>query len=310
MKLKNFILLFFVLFFASCVSLKQNLKVSQKSYCISSTKFHYDSIYIPQENIDIQIKNHPKLLENFSYQDILLSNASGSLPLLIELVTMRNKPFDDEDSLYYMLKKQQVFNRLLLASIELAGLSSELDCESERSKQVANYLDQINDTRVQQLTIASVVIGAATGVGTSIFQNYASQLSIGISGSIVSAIFGGLAVISSHEKAVFLHERNLLSSIWYSHKNQNYFPPFVWYLLNNKEFSGTEKSTIQILKELWVDENLFDQANQRQINLLFGSGGRYKTQELYSRTTMLNQLKVHVRTINQNLQSFMLKLSI
>jgi hypothetical protein len=59
-----------------------------------------------------------------------------------------------------------------------------------------------------------------------------------------------------------------------------------------------------------MDEELFDVSKKSKIDLFFGVGGKYLSSELHSRTSMLNQLKAEVRSINQNLQSFMLKLSV
>jgi hypothetical protein len=262
------------------------------------------------KDVETFLNSNPQLVRSFSPRDILLANASGSLLLLKDLVELKKSHFEDEDSLYFLLKKQQVFNRLLLASTEVAGLAAELDCESERSKQMAVYLDQINDSKTQQLTIASVITGAATGIGTAIFQKTKPQVAIGVSGSIISAIFGGWAAISSRDKVLFMHERNLLQDVWFASGQSLAYPPFIWYMLNIKESNIGDKTTLEALKELWIDEGLFDLDNQKQIELLFSKGGYYRSNELHSRTSMLNQLKAEIRSINQDLQSLMLKLTV
>lgn len=308
---KQIITLSVFLLLTSCLSLKPNLRVSQLSYCAPPGPYTYDSSYIPLPDISQILQKNSSLLKYFSYQDILLANASGSMFLLEDLVRLKEIKTDEEDSLLFlMLKKQQIFNRLLLASTEVASIAAELDCESERSKQLAAYLDQINDTRTQQLTILSVVTGAATGIGTAFAQKRDAQISIGVSGSIISAIFGGWASISSRDKVLFNHYRNLLSDIWHEPKKSTVYPPFVWFVLNTKEFSNGEKSTVQFLKERWISEELFDVSKKSKIDLLFGVGGKYLSNELHSRTSMLNQLKAEIRSINQNLQSLMLKLTV
>ncbi|HXU27345.1 MAG TPA: hypothetical protein VN698_08945 [Bacteroidia bacterium] len=319
---------------SSCVSIKPNLRVSQLNYCAPPTPYVYDSTYIPLPSIKSIIQKDNSLLKYYTYQDLLLANASGSLFLLQDLAHLREYKSDDEDSLVYILfKKQQIFNRLLLASIEVASLAAELDCESERSKQLANYLDQINDTRVQRFTILSVVTGAATGIGTSAIKNYSSQITVGIIGSIVSAVFGGLAAISSKNSIIVKHNRNLLTDIWYEPKVSSIYPPFIWYVLNAKEFNiDASNSTIKFLKNRWLEEGLVDTAinkykipiirellakegladttNKKKIDLFFGVGGKYRANDLHTRTSMLNQLKAEIRSINQNLQALMLKLSV
>jgi hypothetical protein len=294
----------------------------------------YDSAYLPLRDITSILQEDNLLLKKYSYQDLLLANASGSLVLLRDLVHLQENKTEDEDSLVYILvNKQQIFDRLLLASIEVASLAAELDCESERSKQLANYLDQINDTRVQRFTILSGITGAVTGIGTSISKNYGSQVTIDIIGSIVSGVFGGLAVISSKNNIVVTHKRNLLADIWNDPKTSTVYSPFIWYVLNSKEFnSDSSYSTINSLKVRWVEEGLvdtttnrhdktwigrflvkegiLDTTNTKKHELFFGNGGKYRANDLHTRSSMINQLKAEIRSINQDLQSLMLKLSI
>ncbi|HKC67319.1 MAG TPA: hypothetical protein VKG26_03765 [Bacteroidia bacterium] len=326
--------LFMLLFLAECTSIKPNLKVSQLNYCAPPTPYVYDSTYIPLADIKPIIQNDNLLLKTFTYQDLLLANACGSLFLVQEYVHLKNDKSQDEDSVIYMMvKKQQIFNRLLLASTEVASLAAELDCESERSKQLADYLDQINDTRIQRFTILSVVSGAITGIGTSALKNYGSQVTVGITGSIVSAVFGGLAVVSSKNHIDVQHKRNLLADIWYEPKTSAVYPPFIWSVLTAKEFnSDFSTSTIKSLKSRWIEEGLIDTSaskykisairkflakegladttNKNKPELFFGIGGKYKANDLHTRTSMLNQLKAEIRSINQNLQALMLKLSV
>jgi len=312
-KLKLLLQISLLFFISSCTSLKSNLHVSQMSYCAPPSQYVYDSTYLPLADITPITKKDPLLLKKYSYEDLLLANASGALFLLQDYVHMQQNKNPDDDSLVFQLvKKQQIFNRLLLASTEVASLAAELDCESERSKQLANSLDQINDTRIQRFTILSVVIGAATAVGTSVINNHAAQVAVGVGGSIVSAVFGGLAAISSRRSVVFKHEHNLLADVWYESKTSTLYPPFIWYVLNTKEFTNRKvNSTVLNLKNRWVNEGLIDTTkNTKTADLLFGVGGKYQADDLHTRTSMLNQLKAEVRSINQNLQALMLKLSV
>lgn len=297
----------------SCSLIKTNLKVSQLNYCAPTNTYIYDSTYIPIDDITPLLIKDKKLLKKYSYQDLLLANASGSLFLLQDLVHLQENKSEDEDSLVYALvKRQQIFNKLLLASTELASIAAELDCESERAKQLADYLDQINDSRIQRLTIVSVITGAITAIITSVSNNRSTQVSVGVNGSIVSAIFGGLAVFSSKKNIILKHDRNLLSEIWNEPKYSSIYPPFIWFVLNTKEFNNGGTTTIvRSLKDRWIEEGLVDVSKKNnKISLFFSSGGKYRSNDLHTRTSMINQLKAEIRSINQNLQSLMLKLSI
>jgi hypothetical protein len=219
----------------SCSLTKPNLRVSQSNYCAPTSTYVYDSIYLPLGDITSYLINDKNLLRKYSYQDWLLANASGSFFLLKELINRQDSSPDEEDSIYYMVNKQRIFNRLLLASTELQSVAAELDCESERSKQLANYLDQINDTRVQRLTILSVVTGAATAIVTSVSTDHKTQVSVGVNGSIISALCGGSAIFSSKKCIEVKHFRNLLADIWNSPKTSTIYPPFIWFVLNAKD---------------------------------------------------------------------------
>ncbi|MBS1646157.1 MAG: hypothetical protein JST67_02325 [Bacteroidetes bacterium] len=248
------------------------------------------------------------LSKKYAYEDLLIANATGTLLLLQDIVHLENNP-SSENMMYILAKKQQIFNRLLLASTEVASLAAELDCESERSKQVESYLEHLNDTRVQRYTILSVVTGAITGIAT--LGNHKGQVVIGVLGSIVSAAFGGLAAISSKQAIMFYHERNLLADIWNEKKVSAYYPPFVWFILRKKEFTNEKEfSLMHNIKQRWIDEGLVDMDKKNQGELYFGAGGKYHADDLQNRTNMINQLKAEIRSVNQHLQSLLLKLSV
>lgn len=295
----------------ACNTSKKSSKVYKSTYCAPPSAYQYDPAYLPLSDITSIIKQDSLLTSKFSYQDLLIANAAGTL-LLLQDVTSLEQLKSDKNIIYIINKKQQLFNRLLLASTEVASLAAELDCESERSKQLGDYLAQLNDNRVQKLTILSVISGAITAVSTIMIQKRNSQIAIGITGSIISAAFGGLAAISSKRFIVFNHTRNLLADVWFERKKSTLYPPFIWYILNEKEFAGSQEfSSIRSIKERWVEDGLVTiKKNNKQEELFFGVGGKYNADNLRARTAMINQLKAEVRSISQNLQTLMLKLSI
>ena len=295
--------------FCSCGTQKKNLRISQTSYCYPPNPYLYDSTYIPLTSIIPIIQEDSLLIRKYSYQDLLIANATGTFFLLQDLTHLEEGQTEENLS-YILLKKQQIFNRLLLASIEVASLAAEFDCESERSKQLADYLDHLNDTRVEKYTIFSVITGAVTSIATLGNSNSKAQIVVGITGSIVSAVFGGLAVVSSKQKIIFKHPRNLLADIWLESKTSAYYPPFIWFILKGKEFSNSKDySIIHNIKERWIEEGMVDTLNTKQEELYFGTGGKYHADELHTRTNLINQLKAEVRSVNQNLQTLMLKLT-
>ena len=102
-----------------------------------------------------------------------------------------------------------------------------------------------------------------------------------------------------------------MADVWYEHKTSSYYPPFIWFILQGKEFTNTKQySSFHNIKERWINEAMVDTTKKKQVELYFGTGGKYHADDLHTRTNMINQLKAEVRSVSQNLQSLMLKLSI
>src|ERR1700739_5018116 len=104
----------------SCNTKKKiNLKVSQTSYCAPPSAYVYDSTYIPLTDIKPLLQFDTLLAKKYSYEDLLIANATGTLYLLQDLVYFEQIK-SEKNLVYILLKKQQVFSRLLLASTEIA----------------------------------------------------------------------------------------------------------------------------------------------------------------------------------------------
>lgn len=277
-------------------------------YCEPAIRYEYDSTFLPKPDIEKILLADTSLTRRYSTHDLLLANATGILPLLQKLIGLE-KSSQPEVQLESVRIHQQILNRLLLASTQIAGLAAELDCEGERADQVATYLNQRDTKRIRRLTILSVVIGAITTVATALIQSDDASKVIGIGGGVVSAGFGGLAALSSNRVVQFAHQRNLLTDIWNQSTQSSIYPPMVWYVLNEKQFSNSSQQSISHnIRQRWQDY-VVNGASSEQLQMLFGPGGNYQADDLHSRANMLNQLQSSVRSINQDLQSLVLTLS-
>ncbi|AKD58535.1 hypothetical protein SD10_14275 [Spirosoma radiotolerans] len=263
---------------------------------------------MPLPNIRLILQADTGLTRQYSQHDLLLANAVGILPLLKDL-TRLEKSAKLDDRLESIHKRQQILNRLLLASTQIAGLAAELDCEGERADQIATYLDQHDTKRIRRLTILSVVLGAATTIATALIHADGANKVVGVSGGVISAGFGGLAAFSSNRSVNFRHERNLLTDIWLQPKQSSVYPPVVWYVLNETLFSNLGDHPISYnIRQRWQNYVLAD-VPATQPELYFGKGGDYQADDLHNRANMLNQLQSSVRSINQDLQSLVLALA-
>ncbi|WP_198175352.1 hypothetical protein [Spirosoma telluris] len=296
--------------FTSCSSWKYSQKevAAQSSYCHPTIDYRYDSTYLPKANIDATLKADTALTKRYSHHDLMMANAIGVIPLLQELTGLESNT-TAEKRLEAIRKRQQILNRLLVASTQISGIAAELDCEGERADRLATYLDQYDSQRIRRLTLFSIIIGAATTVATTLIQSDNTSKVVGISGGVIGAGFGGLAAFSSSRTIHLSHQRNLLTDIWQQNQHSSVYPPFVWYVLNEKVFSNSNEYSISHnIRQRWLNFVLNDSSPEDQA-LYFGQGGDYKADDFHARANMLNQLQSSVRSINQDLHSLTLALA-
>ena len=187
----------------------------------------------------------------------------------------------------------------------MASLAAELDCEVERAEQLATYLDQRDQKRIRSLTLLSIIIGAVTTVTTALVKADRPDQLIGIGGGVISAGLGGAAAFSSNRSVTFLHKRNLLTDMWSEYSQSTIYPPFIWYVLNEKTFSNSGQTSVRAnIRQRWRDYELVD-CSPLQHKLFFGVGGSYQADDLHIRANMLDQLQASIRSINQDLQSLL-----
>lgn len=205
----------------------------------------------------------------------------------------------------YLLLKQKITGRLVLAQSQLEAVAGELDCEGERSDIAANYLDDINRKRNTKLTVASVIVGALTTVGTVAASGKTPQTLIGVGGGLLSSGLGAMTISPKGKKIAFDHERNLLQTIWKEPAVNTDYPNFVWKMLHEKRFSNQGDLTLaQSIKSRWLQFEFNGKIAADQENLLFGKGGFYHADDLHTRSAMINQLQSTIRSVFQDLSGF------
>ncbi|SFC90351.1 hypothetical protein SAMN05216167_102770 [Spirosoma endophyticum] len=304
------ILLLASLLLTSCQSLKSNLTAmsQQKKYCEPAFRFDYDSTYLPIPDFQSVIQKDTSLANRFSSHDLLVANAAGILPSLHEFIILKtvNRESNDRE---LSAKRQQINDRISLASMQISSIAAELDCEAERANRLANYLQQMDSKRIQQLTVLSVVVGALTTVATAFIQSDTPSKTVSIGGGAISAFLAGKAAFASKRTIHLVDQRNLLTDIWNQHQRSTVYPPFVWYMLTDKSFSyGGQHSISFNTRQRWVDYSL-DGTSAQEVQMYFAAEGDYRADNLSTRAEMLNQLQSEVRLIVQDLQSLLLNVS-
>ncbi|WP_338871392.1 hypothetical protein WBJ53_25275 [Spirosoma sp. SC4-14] len=296
---------------ASCRSAKTALldRSQQRKYCEPAFRFNYDSTYTPKTDLATVLQTDTLLRQLFSLHDLQVANATGVLPILKELVALENG-MPGTNAELISEKRQEIYNRMLIASMEISGIAAELDCEAERATRLATYLQQRDSKRTQRLTILSVIAGAVTTVATALIQSDTPNKTVSIGGGLTSAYFGGMAAFSSKHTIHLVDQRNLLTDIWNQSPESAIYSPFVWYVLNEKSFSYGGQHSIRYNTRLrWQKYDLAGMSAQDSA-LYFGTEGNYAADDLLTRSEMLNQLQSAIRLIDQDLQSFLLNFSV
>ncbi len=278
---------------------------SQGSYCEPSLTYAYNERYAPLSPLPAD----STLTNSFSQHDLLMANAIGILPLLQEVIRLK-KDNSIQARLERLTRIQEIQNRLLVASSDIASLAAELDCEGERSNQLAVFLDQKNQKRVRTLNVLSICIGGFTTVATALTQSSRVDKIVGISGGLLSALLGGTDAFSPNKSVSFTHRRNLLVDVWNDSEHSSMYSPFVWYVLNTKPSCNDRQQSVRShIRQRWREYVLAD-SSEKEKEVYFGEGGNYVADVLHNRSDMLNQLQSAVRSVNQDLQSLIINLGV
>lgn len=281
---------------AKKATMNTRLQSFKYNYCAPSIPYLQHEI-IWKDSIQVDLSK-----TGISPHDQLLSQLLGISSAVNELWAMKH---NTKDSLSRtLLLKQKVTSRILLAQTQLQAVAAELDCEGERADMAAAYLDGINSKRNTKLTVGSVILGALTTVATAVITKNSVQTAVGIGGGLVSAGLGALTINPKGKQLEFEHDHNLLRTIWSEPKINTDYPGFVWAMLHEKSFSNKGDVTLsQSIKNRWIQFEFDGHIDQDQEALLFGKGGYYRSGDLHTRATMINQLQSTIRSLNQDLTS-------
>lgn len=201
-----------------------------------------------------------------------------------------------------------VLERLAVTRTVLDATVAELDCERERTLQIAALLHARKERSTTRFTIASIVVGAATAIVTGALASAdtspSSQGFVAVGGGFLTA---GLALVPLFEnpQVELAHERNVLADVWLGPRVSPSFPAVVWAYLTRPQFSNEQARSIrENVVARWKEHDLlrgtFDRA------ALFGARGLYDAETLDLRAAMLAQVKAEVRLMNQDLSALLI----
>ncbi len=309
-----FAFLFIGLMISSCRSVK-NLEIRDllhHSNCNQQNVYEYteDSLPIPLHEQEIS----PLLDKKLSFNSLNMANAIGILDLVSNYVELKQNPKGED--LNYRLTllelKQAIDQKINTSSLEISAISSEMDCEEERTSQVANYLKAGESEMESKLTVAAIVVGATGAIATGgAIKNETASNTAGITTGIAEASLG-LLMLFNNRKIDFYHQRNALREVWEGKPVSSGFPPFVWYYLNYTDPGKNVPSVRTQIIDKWKNFGQVSEGEDEEgitvTPVYFGAGGKYTTEQLVNRADMYDQLESHITLMKQDLKALSLAL--
>lgn len=288
---------------SSCSTVLKSTKIDYltSNYCQPTIQYDYSQLETPKNKI---LKQDSILDANLSKHDLLVSKAIGIETYLAEYLQIK------KDTLKRLVLKQKITDRLMLTTIEINALASELDCNGERINKLADYIDNINNKQTKNLTVASVTLGALTTVATVLIKNNNASNIVGVSGGLLSAGLGALTISPKGKKIDLKLQRNLLRNIWYNDNSDGAYPNSIWAIINEKQFSNSGENDLQeSIKNRWTQYNFDGKIDPKAQKLFFDDGGIYTADDLHSRANMINELQATIRSLEQDLKSLAVRLN-
>jgi hypothetical protein len=248
------------------------------------------------------IEPAPQSLADVSPQIRRSAQAAGLEPLLAELLRSSEAHATDEER-----HRLRAIMRLSTLEIQLSALLFEADCVGDQMEAVLVDLDQRYRRQEIGITIASVLVGAAAGIGAGAWDLAGGQTGpvvFGISGGVASAALAIAAFAPRRDRVVFVHERNLLAPILAGEDPDHLYPSFVFYLLTHAREKGEPTPRDEIL-EAWRSILAAELEGERRTTaeaVLYGRGGVYDGDLVHVREQMFDVLESHLNAIERDLE--------
>ncbi|UUC45857.1 hypothetical protein [Flavobacterium cerinum] len=290
----------------------QNTRMKSQLYtsnCNQQNVYNYTADQMPQPIHTLTVDS--VLATQLSFRSLNVANAIGVLDLMSDYVAVQKKYKKNptiENRLTQLEMAQKLNQRINNASLEVSAVSSEMDCEEERTSQIADFLKGKEDETESKLTVGAIIIGATGAIASGLLIDKGNTGDyIGLGTGITEATLG-LLILRNKRNIEFYHHRNALRDIWEGHPVSAIFPPAVWYYLNYSNPNESEKVSFRReIIEKWMNfGQIADEKSKKKTQLLelyFGNGGKYSAQELDNRANMYDQLESQINLMKQDLKA-------
>ncbi len=207
----------------------------------------------------------------------------------------------------YLLARQEVTSRILLATLEVQSVIAVMDCEDERADQLQGRLARLEADANRRFAIAGVIIGATTAIATGALavMPATGQLGnyIGIGGGIAEAgtAAAQIAVAAAGELRV---TTNFLREIRDQPAESRIFPAQVWRHLTARHRPGAMTIAEQIVAD-WRAAGLLPPEGEEGADDIFAADGMVDQDRLNQREEMADLLVARIRLMNRELRELL-----
>ena len=249
----------------------------------------------------------------FTPQSLGIAQAIGALHLLVRLPAaeraVRQKTGDARQQLEVL--RVEVSDRILLALLQVTGMSAEIVCEAERADQLADRLEEKEDSRARLITVAAIVVAGLAGIvggAVAIANQSVIEGILGVVGGTLSTVFSSFA-LKQDLATVFLHPRNILIPVWNGPEQTDLFPEVVWRFLNRPLEEDPSATLRTAIIARWQRDGRLgtpgSAVERHRLHLFFTEGGEYQVEDLRARAQMLDMLDAQVGLMNQYLEGLL-----
>lgn len=192
-----------------------------------------------------------QLMPRYSRYNLMVANAVGLLPLLQNYQLQRGKIGQDSSLTQRFLvseQKARIQDRIALFHTQVASLAAELDCEALRVNRLIVYQDRLEHVQVRNLTVSSILTGAAGGIAAALLPENESKATA-VTAGLGSALLGLLS-LRSVRRIPLAHPHNLLRDIWYLPVHSDQYPVMVWNMLSQPVFSSSGRYSVAYQKSM------------------------------------------------------------
>lgn len=262
---------------------------------------------------DLELMAH---LEPFDARVRRTAVAAGLEPLLARVMRERDRLANGSGSREALLAmRDELSSRMFALQTQLLAMEFEVDCVRNLINGVLSDYQEAETDRQLALTIASLVVGAGTGIASSLWDvgNSAVDEPLWEEGPFWTAIVGaaattalGVAVLVPEPAAiVYVHEHNVLAPIVAGEDPELIYPTFIFRMLTLPVALGASPrdELVGVFDDM-LEERVPDDRRALARAIVFGGGGIHDVGLLQLHQDLLEELGASLDMLAQDIDLF------